>query len=78
MLKANGAAINIRTESSETYDIFCSEHDVMLSDDGLCRKCKQDYDRATPPAFTHLVPRPSVTFVDLRINENIAEGSNNA
>ena len=61
-----------------TYDIFCSEHDVMLSDDGLCRKCKQDYDRATPPAFTHLVPRPGVTFVDMRINENLAEGSNNA
>jgi hypothetical protein len=45
-----------------TYNVFCSEHDVMLSDEGLCHKCARDYDRKTPPQFTYLVPRPGVTF----------------
>lgn len=60
----------------KTYDMFCSEHDVMLSDDGLCCKCKQDYDRATPPALIHLVLRPAVTFADVRINGGMAEWIN--
>lgn len=47
-----------------TYDSFCSEHDVLLSEDGTCRRCVQDYDLKVPPRFVHLIPREGVTGIE--------------